>query len=106
MIFFDTTFEGGWSIYGEDMMQLAYESSPVADIRFWYSPVLFIHGDDDHSVDFIQTTDLIQRLRKEGKAHVEMLIFPDESHGFLRHDRWIQAYQAAADFFYRFLMNK
>jgi len=99
-------FEGRWIIYGEDMMRLAYESSPVADIRFWYSPVLFIHGDDDPEVDFIQTTDLIQRLRKEGKAHVEMLIFPDESHGFLRHDRWIQAYQTAADFFDRFLMKK
>lgn len=87
-------------------MRLAWESSPVADIPFWYSPVLFIHGDDDRNVDFIQTTDLVQRLRREGKAHVEMLIFPDEVHGFLRHDRWLQAFEAAADFFDRFLMKK
>jgi dipeptidyl-peptidase-4 len=94
---------GGWGIFNEEVMRLAYESSPVADVRFWYSPVLFIHGDDDRNVDFIQTTDLVQRLRREGKAHIETVIFPDEVHGFLRHDRWIQAYRAAADFFDRFL---
>ncbi|MFQ5824342.1 MAG: S9 family peptidase [bacterium] len=97
---------GGWGIFGDDLMRKAYESSPIADVSFWYSPVLFIHGDDDRNVDFIQTTDLVQRLRKEGKVHIETLIFPDEVHGFLRHDRWLQAYSAAADFFDRFLMEK
>ena len=96
---------GGWDLHGDETLRLAYESSPVADVRFWHSPVLFIHGDDDRNVDFIQTTDLVQRLRKEGKAHVEMLIFPDEVHGFLRHDRWLQAFRAGADFFDRFLKN-
>jgi dipeptidyl-peptidase-4 len=85
-------------------MKRAFDSSPVADARFWYSPVLFIHGDDDRNVDFIQTTDLVQRLRKEGKAHVELLVFPDEVHGFLLHKNWLRAFEAAADFFDRFLM--
>ncbi|GBC77530.1 Dipeptidyl aminopeptidase 4 [bacterium HR08] len=94
---------GGWGIQGQDLMRLAWESSPVASVRFWYSPVLFIHGDDDRNVDFIETTDLIQRLRAEGKAHVEQLIFPDEVHDFLLHRNWIRAYRAAAEFFDRFL---
>mgnify|MGYP001024856544 CR=1 FL=1 len=97
---------GGWGIQGEELMRQAYESSPVADVYFWTSPVLFIHGDDDRNVDFLQTTDLVQRLRKLGKAHVEVLVFPDEIHGFLRHDRWIEAYKAASDFFDRFLKEK
>jgi len=97
---------GGWDIYSEKQMRLAYDSSPVADVRFWYSPVLFIHGDDDRNVDFIQTTDLVQRLRKEGKAHVELLIFPDEVHGFLLHKSWIRAFRAAADFLDRFLKGE
>ena len=96
---------GGWGIQGEDVMRQAWASSPVADVAFWTSPVLFVHGDDDRNVDFIQTTDLVQRLRREGKAHVEMLIFPDEVHGFLRHDRWLETFEAAADFFDRFLKN-
>ncbi|MFB0564567.1 MAG: prolyl oligopeptidase family serine peptidase [Candidatus Aminicenantaceae bacterium] len=94
---------GGWEIRGEDLMSIAFQSSPVADIDFWTSPVLFIHGDDDRNVDFIQTTDLVQRLRKVGKAHVELLIFPDEVHGFLRHAHWLEVYRTAVDFFDRFL---
>jgi dipeptidyl-peptidase-4 len=97
---------GGWDIRGEDLMSAAYQSSPVADVDFWTSPVLFIHGDDDRNVDFIQTTDLVQRLRRLGKAHVEILVFPDEVHGFLRHDIWLKVYKAAADFFDQFLKNK
>ena len=96
---------GGWGISGEDLMSSAYQSSPVADVYFWTSPVLFIHGDDDRNVDFIQTTDLVQRLRKLGKAHMEVLVFPDEVHGFLRHDIWLKVYKSAADFFDRFLKN-
>jgi dipeptidyl aminopeptidase/acylaminoacyl peptidase len=95
---------GSWDIVGDASMKRAFDSSPVADARFWYSPVLFIHGDDDRNVDFIQTTDLVQRLRKEGKAHVELLVFPDEVHGFLLHKNWLRAFEAAADFFDRFLM--
>jgi len=97
---------GGWGIQGEELMNMAYQSSPVADVYFWSSPVLFVHGDDDRNVDFIQTTDLVQRLRKLGKAHVEVLIFPDEVHSFLRHDIWLKVYRATADFFDRFLKNK
>ncbi len=94
---------GGWGIQGEDVMNVAFQSSPVADVYFWTSPVLFIHGDDDRNVDFIQTTDLVQRLRELGKAHVEVLVIPDEVHGFLLHRSWIQVFRAAADFFDRFL---
>jgi dipeptidyl aminopeptidase/acylaminoacyl peptidase len=94
---------GGWGISGEDLMSSAYQSSPVADVYYWSSPVLFVHGDDDRNVDFIQTTDLVQRLRKLGKAHIEILIFPDEVHSFLRHDIWLKVYKATADFFSRFL---
>lgn len=94
---------GGWEIRGEDLMSIAYQSSPVADVDFWTSPVLFVHGDDDRNVDFIQTTDLVQRLRKLGKAHIELVIIPDEVHGFLRHQNWLKVYRATADFFDRML---
>jgi dipeptidyl-peptidase-4 len=91
-----------WIIHEEDL-ELAYQSSPVAHADFWTSPVLFIHGDNDQSVDFIQTTNLVLHLRKSGKAHVELLIFPDEGHGFLLHKNWLKVYKSAADFFDRFL---
>jgi len=93
----------GWGLKSEEELRVAYESSPVADVASWTSPVLFVHGDDDRNVDFIQTADLVQRLVEKNKAHVETLILPDEVHGFLLHKSWLTVYQAAADFFDRFL---
>ncbi|MCG8604593.1 prolyl oligopeptidase family serine peptidase [bacterium] len=95
---------GGWGLQGDELLDLAYKSSPVADLTYWSSPVLFVHGDDDRNVLFQQTTDLVQRLR-ERNVHVETLIFPDEVHGFLRHESWLRTFRATANFFDRFLKN-
>ncbi len=92
---------GGWGL-SEDDLDLAWRSSPVADLTFWRSPILLIHGDDDRNVLFQQTTDLVQRLR-ERNVHVETLIFPDEVHGFYRYASWLRAYEATAEFFERVL---
>ena len=77
--------------------RLAYESSPMASLSTWRSPVLLIHGDDDRNVPFDETVRLVEGLRKQG-VQFEELIFPDEIHGFLTHKRWLQAYAASARF--------
>jgi dipeptidyl aminopeptidase/acylaminoacyl peptidase len=81
-------------------VKLAFESSPNAAIATWRSPVLLIQGDDDRTVPFSQTVDLLQRLRDQ-KVHVEELIFPDEIHGFLMWKSWVRAYGATDEFFAR-----
>ena len=85
-----------------ELIKLAHDSSPVASVDKWKSPVLFIHGDDDRNVYFTQTVDLVARLRQHN-VHIEQLIFPDEIHDFLLHHSWLKAYGAAADFFDRTL---
>lgn len=80
--------------------ELAFESSPLAYMDTWKSPVLLIHGDDDRNVPFSESVDLAEALRRQG-VEFEQLIFPDEVHGFLLHASWIRAYKAAADFFDR-----
>ncbi|MFQ5630533.1 MAG: alpha/beta hydrolase family protein [bacterium] len=85
--------------------RLAYESSPMASIKDWRSPVLLIHGDDDRNVPFSESVDLAEALRKQG-VDFEQLVFPDEVHGFLLHKNWLAAYKAAADFFERKLMGR
>ncbi|MGH9664575.1 MAG: alpha/beta hydrolase family protein, partial [Bryobacteraceae bacterium] len=84
----------------QEAARIAFESSPLASVETWKSPVLLIHGDDDRNVPFNQTVQMAEALRKQ---HVEFeeLIFPDEIHGFLTHRRWLQAYHAASDFFNR-----
>ena len=96
---------GGWGI-GEDEMEIAFKSSPVADVDKWTSPVLFIHGDDDRNVDFVQTTDLVGRLLELEKAYLETLVFPDDVHSFFLYKNWARAFSAASNFFDRFLKNR
>ncbi len=85
-----------------EFSKLAYESSPIAHMKTWKSPVLLIHGDDDRNVPFSETVDKIELLRKNG-VYYEHLVFPDEVHGFLLHSNWVKAYEATADFFDRML---
>jgi dipeptidyl aminopeptidase/acylaminoacyl peptidase len=88
------------AVIDSEANRTAFESSPMASIRTWKSPVLLIHGDDDRNVDFGQTVELVAALRRQN-VYFEQLILPDEIHGFLRHQSWVRAYQAAVDFFRR-----
>jgi len=81
-------------------LRLAYDSSPLAHMSTWRSPVLLIHGDDDRNVNFSQTVMLVEALRQQ-KVGFEQLVFPDEVHDFLTHKHWLDAYRAAVDFFHR-----
>lgn len=90
---------GSWGI-GEKDMALAYQSSPVSDLSKWTAPVLFVHGDDDRNVLFQQTIDLAEKLRDK-KVDIEILVLPDEVHGFLRYESWKQVFGATKDFFDR-----
>src|SRR5215469_7046977 len=80
-----------------DAARIAFESSPLASISTWKSPVLLIHGDDDRNVPFHESVRLAEALRKQ-KVEMEELIFPDEIHGFLTEKCWLEAYAATSDF--------
>jgi dipeptidyl aminopeptidase/acylaminoacyl peptidase len=88
----------------------ALQSSPLADLSKWRSPILLIHGDNDPSVAYAQTPLLAEALRARNthlpaaqQVDVEELIFPDEVHEFLLRKDWLAAYTAAAAFFERVL---
>jgi dipeptidyl aminopeptidase/acylaminoacyl peptidase len=84
--------------------KLAFDSSPMAFLDGWRSPVLLIQGDDDRNVKFNQTVILADALRKR-KVTVEELIFPDEVHEFLLYRHWREAYEAADRFFDKYLLR-
>jgi dipeptidyl aminopeptidase/acylaminoacyl peptidase len=80
--------------------RLAFQSSPMATLDGWRSPVLLIHADDDRNVSFHETVKLIEALRKRS-VEVETLIIPDDIHSFLRAASWSSALHAAAEFLER-----
>ena len=81
-------------------LDVAWQSSPVASISEWKSPVLLIHGDDDRNVRFSQTIDLVRRLEKAG-VQFEELIIPDDTHHFFLHANMVKVNSATAAFFDR-----
>ena len=88
----------------EKAMRVIYESSPISSVKSWTSPVLLIHGDDDRNVRFSQTTDLVQRLEKQG-VPMETMVIVDDTHHWMRHANALRAGNATADFFRRKLMK-
>ncbi len=82
----------------------AFQSSPLASIDRWKSPVLLMQGDDDRNVLFAQTVRLAAELRAR-HVPVEVEVFPDEVHDFLLQRTWIQAYEHAYAFLKRNLQQ-
>ncbi|MGC1264808.1 MAG: prolyl oligopeptidase family serine peptidase [Candidatus Acidiferrum sp.] len=92
---------GGASSSAQDT---AYQSSPVASIDKWTSPVLLIQADDDRNVQFAQTVNLVHLLR-EHHIPYEQIVFPDEVHDSLLWCTWVRVFQATGDFFDRTLVK-
>jgi dipeptidyl aminopeptidase/acylaminoacyl peptidase len=86
----------------EKAIEVAWNSSPTAQLDGWKSPVLLIQGDDDRNVQFQQTVDLARRLEVRNLPFEE-LVLPNEIHGFLRHASWLRADEATANFLSRTL---
>src|SRR2546425_8993475 len=67
----------GWDVEKDQQARrIAFQSSPMAYVKTWRSPVLLIQGDDDRNVNFSNTVQLAEDLRNQG-VEVEELIFPD-----------------------------
>ncbi|HUK36941.1 MAG TPA: prolyl oligopeptidase family serine peptidase [Vicinamibacterales bacterium] len=82
----------------KEALDVEFKSSPISTIDTWRSPVLFVHGDDDRTVDFRQTIELRSRLVAKG-VKVEDLVLPDEVHDSLLWRSWVKTASAAGDFF-------
>lgn len=89
----------------QQAVQTAWQSSPVADVSTWTSPVLIIHADDDRNVRFSQSTDLVRRLQKQG-VETQTLVIVDDTHHFLKFSNSVKVNKATATFFNQKLKNK
>ena len=91
----------GEPIDGGDANRRAVESSPIATIDQWHSPVLLGQADDDRDVPH-QTTELIEDLRSHNIDH-DVIMIPNEIHDMARYSSWMMLFNAADVYFDRHL---
>jgi dipeptidyl aminopeptidase/acylaminoacyl peptidase len=95
----------GDPIDGRDANRQAVESSPIATIDQWHSPVLLVQADDDHVVPFQQAAELIEGLRSHNINH-DVIIIPNEIHDMARYSSWMMLFNAADVYFDRQLNKR
>jgi dipeptidyl aminopeptidase/acylaminoacyl peptidase len=88
----------GEPLEGTDANKRAVDSSPVATIDKWHSPVLIVQADDDRNVPSQQATELIEGLRSHNIAHDQIMI-PNEIHDLTRHASWMLLFNATDAYF-------
>jgi dipeptidyl aminopeptidase/acylaminoacyl peptidase len=92
----------GEPIDGGDANRRAVESSPIATIDQWHSPVLLVQADDDRIVPSQQGAELIEGLRSHNIEH-DVIIIPNEIHDLARYSSWMMLFNAADVYFDRHL---
>jgi dipeptidyl aminopeptidase/acylaminoacyl peptidase len=88
-----------------DDARVAFQSSPMAAVRGWRSPVLIVQADDDRDVPYAQAPELVTALRAQG-VDLEQIILPDETHEPLLYRHWIRFFQATAEYLNRHLIAR
>jgi dipeptidyl-peptidase-4 len=88
-----------------DSAEVSYQSSTIAAIDGWKSPVLIWQGDDDRNVPFAQTIGLVELLRQRN-VYFELIVVPDDTHETLIHQRWLSFFDRMQTFLQRFLWDK
>jgi dipeptidyl aminopeptidase/acylaminoacyl peptidase len=88
----------------EKAVKVAFQSSPVAYVNSWTSPVLLIHADDDRNVPFSQSVDLARRFQDKSFPF-ESLVIPDDTHHWMKFSNAVIVSEATADFLKRKLLK-
>ena len=95
----------GEPIDGGDANRRAVESSTIATIDQWHSPVLLVQADNDSVVPSQQAAELIEGLRSHNIEH-DVIMIPNEIHDMARYSSWMMLFNAADVYFDRQLNKR
>jgi dipeptidyl aminopeptidase/acylaminoacyl peptidase len=95
----------GLSLPNAAAAQRAVQSSPIATIDQWRSPVLVVQADDDRDVPAQQSSELIDALRSHHVEHDE-LVLPNEIHNLARYASWMEFFRATDLYFAQHLERR
>lgn len=79
-----------------------FDSSPIATIDQWHSPVLVVQADDDRNVPLQQSLELIEDLRLHHIEH-DTIILPNEIHDLAHYSAWIALFKATDAYLNKYL---
>jgi dipeptidyl aminopeptidase/acylaminoacyl peptidase len=80
------------------------DSSPIATIDQWHSPVLVVQADDDRNVPLQQSVELIEDLHAHHIDH-EVIMMPNEIHDLAHYSSWMALFKATDDYLNRYLLH-
>jgi dipeptidyl aminopeptidase/acylaminoacyl peptidase len=95
----------GLSLPSAAAAQRAVDSSPIATIDRWRSPVLVVQADDDRDVPAQQSLELIEALRSHHVEHDELIV-PNEIHNMARYASWIRFFDTTDRYFAEHLQKR
>ncbi len=85
-----------------EAIKRGFDSSPIATIDQWRSPVLVVQADDDRNVPMQQSLELIEDLRLHHIDHDEIMM-PNEIHDLARYSSWTALFNATDAYLNRHL---
>lgn len=95
---YDIYGQGRYATNPYDDFQLYWDQSPISGVETMNTPVLYLHGEEDPTVNWEQGLEWYNALRFLGKP-VIWLSYPDEGHGLRKLENRIDFQLRLQDFF-------
>jgi dipeptidyl aminopeptidase/acylaminoacyl peptidase len=95
---YDIYGQGRYGTNPYDDFDLYWHESPIAHVTELETPVLYLHGEADMSVGYVQGLEWFNALRFLGKPII-FLSYPDEGHGLRKLENRIDFQYRLRDFF-------
>jgi len=81
----------------ETEAEFLWSRSPLSKVDNISIPLLIAHGANDPRVKLAETEQIVDAMKKKGISY-ELLVFPDEGHGFAKPENRLKFYAAAEEF--------
>jgi dipeptidyl aminopeptidase/acylaminoacyl peptidase len=95
---YDTYGQGRYATNPYDDFQLYWDQSPISGVQQMDTPVLYLHGEEDPRVGYVQGLEWYNALRFLGKPII-FLSYPGEGHGLRRLENRIDFQYRLREFF-------
>lgn len=93
---------------GKDTKSAVYaQSSVLPNASSLSRELLILHGAKDDNVPLWHAMKFLEEVQKAGSNHlIDLMIYPNEGHSFMRPYNWLDEYQRVSELFGRLLLGK